>query len=256
MKTTFKTTICLSALGLMLAGQAWAQEGSENRAIDAKVVKVGLGGAIDVTVRQGPTATMVVYGDQAKLSRIHTVVSGDTLYLDGPNREFSLGIGGGKHSRVELTLPDLKELLSNGLGDATISEFNGEQLHLVLSGAGNINLTGNFKQLDARLNGLGNMDISVAGNDTMDLRLSGAGHIKTSGQSKNLLANVSGVGNLDAKKLQTDSATVNLGGFGNVSVFARQSVHLNLGGLGNADVYGQPSVRDVQSSGMGKINWK
>ena len=60
-------------------GAALAQQTSETRAVDARVLKVKLGGIIDLRLKQGPTASLVIAGDQRYVPKVVTTQQGDTL---------------------------------------------------------------------------------------------------------------------------------------------------------------------------------
>ena len=61
-------------------GAALAQQISETRAIDARVMKVKLGGVIDLRVKQGSTPSLVISGDQRYVPKVLTTQQGDTLH--------------------------------------------------------------------------------------------------------------------------------------------------------------------------------
>ena len=52
---------------------------SETRAIDARIVKIKLDGVIDLTVKQGATPSLTLYGEKRHLTKVTTSLSGDTL---------------------------------------------------------------------------------------------------------------------------------------------------------------------------------
>jgi hypothetical protein len=62
-------------------GAATAQQTSETRAVDARVLKVKVGGVIDLHVKQGATASLVIAGDQKYVSKVITTQQGDTLHM-------------------------------------------------------------------------------------------------------------------------------------------------------------------------------
>jgi hypothetical protein len=256
MNTSLNTKTAIVAIALMLAGHAYAEDVKENRAIDNKVSKVALDAEVDLSVSYGPTASMTVSGDKDKVSRIQTSVSGDTLHIGSAPHVGFITFGHSDRTHIDLVLPELKDVVSGGVGNTEIKGFSGDRLHLVLAGAGNIRVGGNYKQMDARLSGVGNMEVDTGNSEDLDFKLSGTGHVKLKGQSKTLTASLSGLGNLDAKNMQAEVINVSLSGFGNVTAYAKQSANVRLSGLGSADIYGQPSDRNVSSSGLGKVSWR
>lgn len=227
----------------------------ETRAVDAKVNKVKLGGVVDLVLTQGPTPSLVISGDRRYIQRITTAQRGDTLEIG--TESFTTRNERMEHKlRAELTVPNLAEFTSNGVGSSTVSGFNGEALKLALDGAGAVAVNGSFRQIDARLGGVGAMSFKGVRADRIDLNLRGAGRMTVQGQARLLQAKLSGVGSLDAQGLQADSVDLALSGLGGASVYAKQAADVNLSGLGSATVYGNPAKRNGTDNGMGSISWK
>jgi hypothetical protein len=90
--------------------------------------------------------------------------------------------------RAELTLPMLREVVSEGVGTTDISGFSGDELELTLDGAGSMKVNCDYKNLKADLGGVGSMNLWVSENDNVDLDLRGAGYITLGGRSKMLKA--------------------------------------------------------------------
>ncbi|MES3024787.1 MAG: DUF2807 domain-containing protein [Pseudomonadota bacterium] len=229
---------------------------SETRVVDARVVRVKLDGVINLKVRQGAVATLVLNGDKRWVANTTTVQKGDTLVI---NMTDNNGIRVGRNShigiRAELTIPALREVSSESLGWTDVSGFAGERLSLMLDGAGGMKVNCQYRLVDVTLGGLGSLNVE-GNNEGVDLNLQGAGFVTLSGRSKWLKANVSGLGGLDAKKLDADSVDLDLGGVGGATVTARESAKLNLSGMGSVTVYGKPGKRDVSVDGLGKVSWK
>jgi hypothetical protein len=226
---------------------------TETRTIDARVVRVKLDGVIHIKLRQGAVPMLVINGEQRLLSKTTSRQSGDTLTIGNETHGFSFGRQHGV--RAELTLPQLREVTSDSLGSTEISGFSGDELRLVLDGAGSMRVTCNYKIVSATLGGLGSMNIQGAG-EGIDLNLSGAGKITLSGHSKWLKADLGGLGGLDAQQWLADSVDLELSGLGNATVSARQNANLILSGMGSVTVYGKPLNRSVSVDGLGKVSWK
>lgn len=222
---------------------------SESRAVDGRTVKVYLDGVIDLKLKQGP-ASLVVYGDKRYVQKITVTQKGETLRIGTDLHGIHLSQ---PNLRAELTLPNLAELVSAGVGSADISGFKGDKVKLVLEGAGSVNMASQFRSVDANLNGAGSMNVNAMTADAVDLNLRGAGQIIVSGQSKTLRARLGGVGSLDAQQLRSDSVDVDMTGLGGATVYAKSDVKLRLTGLGSATVYGNPATRSTSSRGLGRV---
>ena len=131
----------------------------ENRTVDANVVKVRLGGVIRLNLRQGPTPSLVVSGDRRYVGKVTTTQRGDTLVIDMENN--SRIDGNGKNElRADLTVPNLQEFVSQGVGSSEVSGFSGDKLKLALDGAGAVRFTGQYRDVDARLGGVGGLTLN------------------------------------------------------------------------------------------------
>jgi Putative auto-transporter adhesin, head GIN domain len=246
------------AIGLCATtGNAIAQQQtSETRTVEARITKVKLGGVIDLRLKQGPVASLVIAGDARYVPKVLTTMQGDTLQIDiERERHFHFGKDNKEQLRAELTLPNLTELVSQGVGSAEITGFTGEQMRVALDGAGTVVLTSRYRNIDARLGGVGSMTLNAADTDKVDLSLRGAGRIEVNGSSRLLTARLGGVGSLDARELRADSVDVKLTGLGSATVYAKNNANLVLSGLGSATVYGKPANRKSTSTGLGSVSW-
>lgn len=228
---------------------------SETRAIDARIVKVKLDGVINLRVRQGATPTVTVYGAKRQLAKLKTEQRGDTLSID--NDESAWKFTNEKNEvRVELTLPNLNEFTSEGVGSTQIDGFTGDRIRLVLDGAGSLKVNGNYKNIDSRLGGVGSMMLNAGASDLVNLDMRGAGSVTINGNSRMLRAKLGGVGSLDAKGLQSDTVDLDMSGLGGATVYAKNAANLRLSGLGSATVYGNPASRHATAGGLGSVAWK
>jgi hypothetical protein len=255
MNKYFSAGIAVMAFSGLVATAAAADENAtETRAIDARVTRIKLDGVIDLKLRQGAVASLVITGDKKWLAKTTTVQSGDTLNIDTEMGRVKVHNHVG--IRAELTLPQLREVSSESVGWTDISGFSGDELELSLDGAGSMKVACNYRIVTATLGGVGSMNIAGVNSDGIDLNLRGAGYVTLSGKSKWLKASLGGLGGLDAEKFNADSVTLELSGLGNATVTARQSANLNLSGLGSVTVYGKPLNRSVSVDGLGKVSWK
>jgi hypothetical protein len=246
--TMLAVALCTSAAG---AAQA-VDSTSEPRAVDARTVKVVLDGVIDLKLQQGPQAALVISGDRRYLPKVVVTQRGDTLRIGTDLHGLHIGRPA---LRAELTLPNLSELVSAGVGSAEVNGFTGEKLRVALDGAGTVHMHAHYRKLDANLNGAGSMTVDTGAADSVELNLRGAGQMVVSGQSRMLRARLGGVGSLDAQGLKSDSVDVDMTGLGGAAVFAKNAASLRLSGLGSATVYVQPASRSASARGLGHVNW-
>lgn len=242
--------LMMLAMGLAAA----AEKVTETRPVDARVVRVKLDGVISLQVQQGATPSLTLSGEQKYLARTTTRQNGDTLAIETEFNDH--GHIDAKTVRVILTLPNLREVVSDSVGSTEVRGFSGKELVLGLEGAGAIKVDCNYKVLFANLGGVGSMNIQNGDSDSVNLDLRGAGYITLAGKTKWLKANLGGLGGLDAKAFDAENVNIDLSGLGNATVLARQSADLNLSGMGSVTVFGKPLSRKVSVDGLGKVSWK
>jgi Putative auto-transporter adhesin, head GIN domain len=225
----------------------------ENRNVDANVTKVHLGGVIRLELHQGAKPSLVISGDPRYVSKVTTNQRGDTLVIDMENNTRMEG----RHDlRADLTVPNLQEFVSQGVGSSEVSGFRGDKLVLSLDGAGAVRFDGQYRDVDARLGGVGGLTLNPGQAERVELHLGGTGHITVSGQTRVLRAHLGGVGGLDAQQLRADTVELDMAGLGSASVFAKTAANVNLSGMGSATVYGKPATRNATTSGFGKVSWQ
>lgn len=247
----------LAAFGLLaLAGLASAAPDTvtETRPLEARVVRIKIDGMVDLRVRQGNPASLVLSGDPRWLAGLTTVQSGDTVVIGSGTHEMRMQRKNGV--RAEIVLPNLREVSSGSVGTTEISGFKGDELELSLDGAGSMNANVDFRLISASLGGVGSMKLAGMNSERIMVDLQGAGYVTLLGRSQSLRAELAGLGSLDARQFSADAVTLELSGLGNATITAHQSANLNLSGMGSVTVYGKPLNRRASIDGLGKVNWK
>lgn len=244
----------LGLLALVRLASAAPESASETRSVDARVTRVQLDGAVDLRIRQGSPAMLILSGDPRWLAGLTILQRGDTINIGGGGRRGLRLVQ--DPVRAELVLPTLREVSSEGLGATDISGFSGEELALALDGAGSMTVNVRYRLISASLGGVGSMQLDGVQSERIDLDLHGAGHVMLAGRSRLLRAELSGVGGLDARQFTAESVTLDLSGLGNATVTANGSANLNLSGMGSATIYGKPLNRKVSVDGLGKVSWR
>ena len=257
MKRIFQFGLLFATACALFGRAAAADDTSETRTvnIDARVVRVKIDGVVDVKLRQGPVPSLRITGDRRTMERLTYAQSGDTLHLETEGGR-SIKINSSTGARAEMVLPNLRQVVMEGMGATDISGFSGQELELVLDGAGSMKATVDYKTVRARLGGVGKMNLWISENERVDIDLGGAGNIVLGGSGKLLKADLGGIGGLNAQKFTAESIDLDLSGLGNATVTATANAKLDLSGLGSATVYGKPVNRDVSVDGLGKVNWK
>ncbi|HEY1091014.1 MAG TPA: DUF2807 domain-containing protein, partial [Burkholderiaceae bacterium] len=134
MTRLFHAAVIATAL-CATSGTAMAQQITEKRAVDSRITRIELGGVVELHVTQGPAASMTLTGDKRLLSRVTTSQKGELLKIDMDKMEFRWGRNDGS-VKIHLTVPNLSELASTGVGAATLTGFSGNSITLLQEGAG------------------------------------------------------------------------------------------------------------------------
>ncbi|MET0320053.1 MAG: DUF2807 domain-containing protein [Duganella sp.] len=255
MNTTLKAYVLAAALCSGSPAALAAEPTSESRSVDARTVNVNLDGVISLKVKQGPVAALTLYGQPEALKKVTVQQSGDQLRID-TGKTSTIHFGNKQDLRAELTLPNLREVVSGGVGATDIQGFSGDMLRLTLQGAGAVTVNAQYRNVDVNLGGIGGMTVNAGNSDHVDLHLNGAGRIEMIGQTRQLNATLGGVGRLDAQQLRAEAVDVRLTGLGSATVYAKTRATMNLSGLGSATVYGKPATRQSNAQGLGSVSWQ
>jgi hypothetical protein len=232
---------------------AGEERASESRPVDAQVVRVKLEGVIDLKIKQGDMAQLVIIGDKKLIGKTKTTQDGDTLRIE---TDIKLYKHGANSLRAELILPKLREVSSESVGWTEVRGFSGDELELALEGAGSMKVICNYKHVTANLGGVGSMHLQGGAMDGIDLNLRGAGYVTLSGRAKWLKATMGGLGGLNAQELEAETVNIDLSGLGDARINVKKDANLTLSGMGSVTVYGKPLNRQVSVDGLGKVNWK
>lgn len=171
---------------------------------------IEVAGSVDVQISCGGAQSVVVRADDNLLRQVRTEVAGGRLKV---SLEGSLSTQ--NPLEVQVSVPNLSALTVSGSGDATVSRLNAGAFRLVVSGSGDVKISGNA--------------------DTADISIAGSG-------------------NLDGKKLNVKRASVEIRGSGDAALTVLDSLKARISGSGDLDYYGNPRHVEEQISGSGDLN--
>jgi hypothetical protein len=103
------------------------------------------------------------------------------------------------------------------------------------------------------LSGAGTINATKLTTSALHVVLSGAGSMTISGSAPSQTALVSGVGNYNAKGFPTDSAQVTISGAGKATVTVNKELTAIVSGAGSVIYYGSPSQVTKTISGVGSV---
>ena len=185
---------------------------SEERRVAGTFNEILVKGSIDVQVKQGDSLKIVARDFGNVLPFLTTRISGNRLVIDYDEAWITNSSG-----EVTVTLPRLTGIEITGSSDVgSIGNFRFDDLLLIVSGSGNINLAGSAKNVNLRVSGSGDYRAFDMPTDTLRLKISGSGAAQVT-VNKLLDATISGSGDVVFKG--NPSVTSQVTGSGRVRKF-------------------------------------
>ncbi len=195
--------------------------------------------SIDVAVKVGPAASVVLIGDPEELAKTNVVVKDGKLLLQpkklggvGWNRYASL-----KNVSARVTVPYLSAAEVAGSGDIFATGVNAKKFDVAIGGSGS------FSSFDVKTN-------------DVDITIGGSGSIEMAGSCAKADISIGGSGEVKAQKLLCQSVEISIGGSGDVEAFASKSVDTSIAGSGDVQIYGNPAQRQKSIAGGGTVEYK
>ena len=103
------------------------------------------------------------------------------------------------------------------------------------------------------LSGAGTVKATNITTSALNVLLSGAGNMTISGSAPSQTALVSGAGSYSAKNFPTDSANVTISGVGSATITVNKSLTAIVSGAGSVTYYGSPTQVTKTISGVGSV---
>lgn len=269
MRTLLKVGVSLLALAFLLIGLSYSMlraQGisgsgavagrnveSETRTVAASTEVIDLSGPIDLTLRQGPSASLQVKGEQRLLGNVDTSSAGDGVLHIGTT---GMLLHHRQPLQVLLVLPNLREMRVRGSGDSSVNGFSGETIVVRMDGTGSLKLNGRYRQVDVSVRGSGEMEMNGGSSSRVAATVEGSGRMVVVGAASELKAVLAGSGDLDARHLRADAVDLSMTGSGSAVVNAVRRFAGSLQGSGDISVYGNPAERKVNVIGSGEIDYK
>ncbi len=220
-----------------LSGQA--ATATETRSVP-EFTAIAASGSVNLSISQGPVASVQVSADDKILSQIETVVEagkrGPTLLirLKREGSGWSWGWSNTGPIKVVVVTPKLTGLASSGSGDIRVDALQTPTLQLSVSGSGNALLVG--------LN-----------TDELGISIAGSGDVRGDGRATKLSISVAGSGDVRLAELRSDEVTVKIAGSGDAAVQAQKTLTVSIAGSGDVSYAGEATVKSsVAGSGTVK----
>jgi hypothetical protein len=225
------------ACALVLLSGCWAVDGNGNRVTERRrvpeVSRISNESEFDIDISQGDTFEVRVRIDSNLQKHVDTEVRGDTLVIDSD--AWVVDSESGPH--VLITMPRLESLSNNGSGSVFAAWFDEpEDVHMRLSGSGDLGFEGTAPRIVAELDGSGDMHLNGS-TDFAELTIDGSGDIEANGlvaAGADVVADGSG----DLRVTVDGKVDARADGSGDVELSGGvQRGHFSEGGSGNIRVH-------------------
>ncbi len=193
--------------------------------------KITVTGAFKVKIVPGEPGILKVTADENLMEYIETFTKSGKLIIR-VNPEFTIR----HYSKLAVEVPAdyLSRITLTGSGSVFNPDpFDWNNLKLVLTGSGNMEILSDVKHLEATLTGSGNIDLTGKA-DTAEYVLTGSGDI-------------------DAKKLDAQKVKATLTGSGDIYLHAIERLNARIMGSGDIIYYGEPENLKSKTFGSGDI---
>ncbi|MCJ8347500.1 DUF2807 domain-containing protein [bacterium] len=189
-----------------------------------------------------------IEGSEKSKTEIRKVDSFDKISIGG---NIVLNIMGQKEQSLSITGEDnILPLILTEVKDKTLRIYSSKTYQTHQAIEVNIKII-SLKTLD--ISGVVQGTISNLKEDSFELRASGASQLIMSGNVKNVHINSSGAVMIQAQNLKTKSAKIDLSGTGKIEIHSEESLDITLSGMGMIHYYGNPKSIKQDISGMGKL---
>lgn len=185
-------------------------------------------GSAEVIIREGNTQLVEVEGQQNIINLINTDVRGGhwDIFTEGCVRN-SRGL------TYYITVPNLELIGLSGSGNiSTENTLNSDELSLVLSGSGRIDVRAECSEIISNI--------------------TGSGVIRIAGTAEDAQVMISGSGGYQGFELETETTRVNISGSGDADVTVSELLQAIITGSGNVIYRGNPTV-DTNITGSGTV---
>jgi len=229
------------------------------------MTRVVVRGAVEVEIRQGEPAELLMRGPAEQLA-LRPFIAREKLLVLGD----SAGASRADVSdvRYKLTLPSLEALQVAGSGTVYVRPLVTEDLQVILDGSGDLRLHGvdaGGHSLRLALNGSGDLELVTLSAQALAISLAGSGDVRLGevavdgsleavvkgsgdlvargrGRAEDVELAIVGSGDIDFRHIDAAGVEVNIVGSGNARLGAMQTLDVTV--LGSGDVYyrGDPEI--------------
>lgn len=187
----------------------------------------------DFRIVQSSSFGVSVEAEEGMFKNIKINVDGDTLKVTH-SRHLGWRFRFSRPS-VRISMPVIKGLRLTGAVEGSVKGFqSSEDFKLDMDGASKVTT-----------------HIS-AGNTEFHIR--GACFVKVKGTAESTVIDVNGANHLDMEDFAVNNAAIRLNGASNCTIQVNGRLDVRLAGVSNLNLMGAPTIGDIRTSGLAKIN--
>ena len=207
-------------------------------------------GSFDVFVEQGAIQSVVVEGQSNIIDRLLTRVD------DG---RWNIALKPGSYSdfalTINITTPNIEEMIIDGSGDVFIDQYAVSKLRLRSRGSGDFVVSQPMtisNQLDLDVEGSGDISIPSLDCQNLEMDVEGSGDIMVSGNSQDAVYYVDGSGDIFSFDMIAVTGTATNRGSGDIELTIMNQLDATITASGNILYKGTPNITE-KVTGSGKL---
>jgi hypothetical protein len=195
--------------------------------------KVDIGSTFDFEIVRSDSYGVTVDADEGLFKNLHIECDGEKLKAYHSKHigwVFRLS-----RPRIKILMPVINELKLYGAVLGKVEGFkSAEDFKLIMDGACKVDMA-----MDA---------------NKCEFRLRGACTIEAKGKAESLTVDVNGACHLDLDDFAVENAAIRLNGASNCKARVNGRLDARLAGVSNLDLVGEPTIGDIRTTGLAKIN--
>ncbi len=195
--------------------------------------RVDIGSTFDFEIVRADSYSIVVEANEGLFNNLHVETEGETLRVFHSKHigwVFRLD-----RPRVKISMPVIKELELSGAVIGKMSGFkSGENFKLTMDGASKVDADMEFGYCE--------------------FHLRGACNVNAKGKAESIIIDVNGACYLGMEDFAVKNAAIRLNGASTCSIKVNGKLDARLAGVSNLNLAGEPTLGDIRTTGLAKIN--
>jgi len=222
------SAVLLSILSISLSARPILDEKDKREYKVKDFHSIELNGSYEVILTQADKSEVMIEASDKVHDALEVKVKRGVLIFSMDTKNAIL-----KKTKIYISNPDFEGIHIRGAANVwSTTGVKSKDLHILTSGAGEVDLDVNVENLDAEIHG--------------------AGNIKLRGQAESSYMNIDGAGGIKAFDLEVEELDVELNGAGSAQVYAENDLDVEIRGIGKVTYEGDPKLHK-NISGLGRL---